>query len=89
MLAGLQYRLWFAEGSLPHTAALEARLAKQQAANNALQERNDRLGVEVSALQQGSAQMEAHAREDLGLVKKDETYFMFVDEPGSAQASKP
>ncbi|NNM10416.1 MAG: hypothetical protein HKO60_00655, partial [Pseudomonadales bacterium] len=63
MLASLQYRLWFAEGSLRHTAALEERLAKQQMTNSALKERNDRLSVEVSALQHGSAQMEAHARE--------------------------
>ncbi|RZV53770.1 MAG: cell division protein FtsB, partial [Pseudomonadales bacterium] len=35
MFASLQYRLWFAEGSLPHTAALEERLAKQQMTNSA------------------------------------------------------
>ncbi|MGB5324512.1 MAG: septum formation initiator family protein [Pseudomonadales bacterium] len=79
-LAGLQYRLWIAQGSLTHTASLERKLEVQSQANEKLKQRNDRMRVEISALKQGTAQLEARAREDLGLVKKDETYFMFVDE---------
>lgn len=87
-LAGLQYRLWLAEGGLPHTAQLKERLDEQNRANEALRERNNRLRAEVSALQSGSGQLEAHAREDLGLVKQGETYFMFVDEPLQGRESK-
>ena len=80
-LLSLQYRLWFADGSIAHTARLNTQLAAQQLANDALQERNDRLLSEVATLKQGPGQIEAHAREDLGLVKEGETFFMFVDEP--------
>ena len=76
------------EGSLKHTTQLEEQLFKQQLANDALQSRNDRLLSEIATLKKGTGQIEARAREDLGLVKDDETFFMFFDEPIKNSASK-
>ena len=88
ILITLQYRLWGGEGSLKHTAQLEEQLFKQQAVNDALQNRNDRLLSEIATLKKGTGQIEARAREDLGLVRDDETFFMFFDEPIKNSASK-
>jgi len=88
ILITLQYRLWWGEGSLKHTTQLEEQLFKQQLANDALQSRNDRLLSEIATLKKGTGQIEARAREDLGLVKGDETFFMFFDEPIKNSASK-
>ena len=88
ILITLQYRLWWGEGSLKHTTQLEEQLFKQQLANDALQSRNDRLLSEIANLKKGTGQIEARAREDLGLVKDDETFFMFFDEPIKNSASK-
>lgn len=88
ILITLQYRLWWGEGSLKHTTQLEEQLFKQQLANDALQSRNDRLLSEIATLKKGTGQIEARAREDLGLVKDDETFFMFFDEPIKNSASK-
>ena len=88
ILITLQYRLWWGEGGLKHTAQLEEQLFKQQLANDALQSRNDRLLSEIATLKKGTRQIEARAREDLGLVKGDETFFMFFDEPIKNSASK-
>ena len=88
ILITLQYRLWWGEGSLKHTTQLEEQLFKQQLANDALQSRNDRLLSEIATLKKGTGQIEARAREDQGLVKDDETFFMFFDEPIKNSASK-
>lgn len=88
ILITLQYRLWWGEGSLKHTTQLEEQLFKQQLANDALQSRNDRLLSEIATLKKGTGQIEARAREDLGLVKDDETFFMFFDGPIKNSASK-
>lgn len=86
-IGGLQYRLWFAEGGIRHTAELEKKLASQSQANSVLQQRNDKLRAEVKSLQSGHHQIEAYAREELGLVKDDETWFRFVDAPAGASAA--
>jgi len=87
-LAWLQYRLWFADGSVRHTSELQQQLAAQLAANEELQNRSDRLLIEIASLKQGPGQIEARAREDLGLVKEGETFFRFFDAPAPAEAAR-
>ncbi|MBT8149667.1 MAG: cell division protein FtsB [Pseudomonadales bacterium] len=87
-LAWLQYRLWFADGGVRHTAQLKQQLATQQAANEALQTRSDRLLIEIASLKQGPGQIEARAREDLGLVKEGETFYRFFDATAPDEAAR-
>lgn len=81
ILLGLQYRLWVGEGSLAHVSRLETHIAEQEKENHRLRVQNSRLAAEVRALKEGDAAVEAKAREELGLVKKGETFFLFVEEP--------
>lgn len=85
VLAGLQYRLWVGEGSIAHVTRLKQQIATQTQENKRLQMQNDRLEAEVRALKDGYAAIEAKAREELGLVKKGETFFLFVENQDLAE----
>jgi cell division protein FtsB len=79
-LLGLQYRLWVGEGSLANVARLEREVKQQQAENARLRERNNILAVEVDNLKNGLDSIEERARNDVGMIKKDETFFMVLQE---------
>ncbi len=75
----LQYRLWVAEGSWADVTRLDREIGEQQSANERLIERNRRLAVEVDELKEGLDSVEERAREDLGMIRDGETFFMVVD----------
>lgn len=79
LLIGLQYRLWISEGSLSHRAALQQQIEKQQAENTRLRERNTVLAIEVDELKSGLGAIEERAREQMGMIKEGETFFMIID----------
>jgi cell division protein FtsB len=80
LLAALQYRLWFAEGSLAEQRRLELQVEEQTLINNQLLERNAVVEREVLELQTGNKGVEKRAREQLGLVRKGETFYQVVEE---------
>jgi cell division protein FtsB len=79
LLAYLQYRLWFGDGSLQEVWELHREVEAQRAENLELRERNAALEAEVRDLQQGLDAIEEHAREDLGMVKQGETFYQLVE----------
>ena len=79
LLLALQYRLWVAEGSWAHVARLDRNIAEQEQTNKRLRERNRQLATEVEALKQGLDSIEARAREDLGMIKEGETFYMMIE----------
>lgn len=80
----LQYRLWFAEGSLAEKRRLELQVEDQTGINRELRERNAVLEREVLELQTGNEGLEQRAREQLGLVREGEVFYQVV-----APAAKP
>lgn len=80
LLIGLQYRLWIGEGSLAHNVALQKEIDRQKAENTRLIERNKLLEAEVAALKNGYDVIEEKARNDLGMIREDETLFMIVED---------
>lgn len=84
LFVGLQYRLWVGEGSLAHRHELEKKIEQQQAENEVLRERNRILGLEVEALKNGLDAVEERAREEMGMIREGETFFMIV-EPDQAE----
>ncbi|MBA2656607.1 MAG: cell division protein FtsB [Tatlockia sp.] len=78
-LAGLQYKLWLGDGGLLHWTNLEKKLAKQETENKALQSRNLAINADIAELKSGDQALEEQARFGLGMVKKDEVYYQFVD----------
>lgn len=83
VIAALQYRLWFAEGGLSDNRQLKNRLDAQQTVNAKISASNQLLADEITALKTGSDEIESRARQNLGLVKKDETFFLLLEEPES------
>ena len=88
LLGALQYRLWFAEGSLAEQHRLELLVEEQTLINSELQARNSVLDREVLELQSGNNGIEQRAREQLGLIGEDETFYQVVDSPNSALDGK-
>jgi len=87
LLLVLQYRLWFAEGSLAEQHRLQAEVSRQQEVNDKLRARNQLLEQEVLELQQGLDTVEERARRDLGMIREGETYYQVVESPGSEQTN--
>lgn len=78
LLAGLQWRLWVAEGGIAHTHRLQQQSALLRAENERLRQRNDALDAEVQDLNAGVASIEARARTTLGMIRPDETFYLVV-----------
>lgn len=85
----LQVRLWSGAGSLADIDRLEREIARQQADNAVLQERNAAQRQEVEDLKNGLDSIEERARSELGLIRKGETFILIVDEARSNQAERP
>lgn len=78
MLAGLQYRLWVADGGIAHTHRLKTQASIQKAENERLAARNAALDAEVADLNAGVQAIEARARETLGMIRRDESFYLIV-----------
>jgi len=89
ILAALQYRLWFAEGSLAEQRRLERQVQEQSRINSQLLQRNAVLEREVLELKSGNKGVEQRAREQLGLIRKGETFYQFVESPPANSQANP
>ena len=76
----LQYDLWIGEGSLRTVWHLQGDITVQQKENEKIAQRNDSLLAEVNDLKKGDAAIEERARNELGMIKKGETYIQVVTE---------
>ena len=74
----LQYRLWFSDQGVREVVRLQSEITAQTSANDAHQQRNDRLAAEVRDLKVGSGALEERARSELGLIGADETFYELV-----------
>lgn len=75
----LQYRVWLGEGGIPEVLKLETETAAAQKDVQQLQERNNALEAEVQDLKTGLEAIEERARNDLGMIRKDETYYQVIE----------
>lgn len=78
VLAALQYRLWVADGGVLDSHRLQSALDEQAASNTQLQQRNAVLEAEVADLRSGGGAIEAHARSELGMIRKGESFYLVV-----------
>ncbi len=85
VLIGLQYKLWFGDGSLSEVVQLSRELEIQKERLRELEERNRILEAQVLDLQNGLDAFEEKARNDLGMIKQGETFIQLI--PGEDSAS--
>ncbi len=90
VLVLLQLRLWTGPGSLADIARLENAIAEQGDENAELQARNNVLMEEVSDLRNGLDSIEERARNELGLIRHGETFYLIVEnDPNERRGNSP
>jgi len=81
LLALLQIKLWFGEGSLEERASLMREIESQEQVNDRLEARNEVVEREIEEFREDpEAAIEERAREELGLIKEGETLYLFIEE---------
>jgi cell division protein FtsB len=81
VLVLLQYRLWLSDEGMREVWHLSAAVESQRADNAVLVERNTQLRAEVADLKKGLTALEERARNDLGMITVNETFYQVVDTP--------
>ena len=79
ILCALQYMIWFGQSGHFTQERLQRQLDKQTRQVEVIRERNQILAAEVIALKSDQGTLEARAREDLGMVKKGEVFYLVPD----------
>lgn len=80
ILVGLQFRLWTGTGSWEQITSLRRDIVQQKKVNENLNLRNERLYSEVRSLKNDLDSIEERARNDMGLIKSNETFYLIVEE---------
>ncbi|HET8701482.1 MAG TPA: cell division protein FtsB [Nitrococcus sp.] len=82
LLLALQLRLWRGDGSIQEVLQLRQAVAEQRQENTGLQHRNEALAADVRDLKQGMQAVEDRARRELGMIRRDETFYQIVSHDG-------
>lgn len=78
LLMMLQLRLWRGDGSLGEVLRLRQAVAEQRQDNAELRRRNQALAADVRDLKQGLQGLEERARRELGMIRRDETFYQII-----------
>ncbi len=78
LLVFLQYKLWYGTGGIKDKVALKKQFAIQAEINNTLKKQNEELLHQVHYLQRNQDAIESRARQELGMIKKDETFYQVM-----------
>lgn len=89
LLLALQYRLWTGENGMSEMRALQQDIQRQSATNQQLAQRNQLLQADITDLRNAQEAVEERARNELGLIKADETFFRLVRIEADAVSRAP
>ncbi len=84
VLVLLQVRLWIGAGSVADIARLENQIEEQNQENAGVVARNSVLMEEVGDLRNGLDSIEERARNELGLIRRGETFYLIVEDDPNA-----
>lgn len=79
LIVHLQYRIWLGDGSVAEIEAYQQRLDVLQKQVEEKRQRNKALYAEVLDLRKGQEAIEERARDELGMIKEDETFFHVLE----------
>ena len=85
----IQYPLWLGKGGLLRVWDMERQIEAQRGANSGLQGRNAALDAEVRDLKQGLEAVEERARNELGMIRRDEIFFQVLEGAAAGGAVVP
>lgn len=80
LFLAMQAKLWVGDEGMKEVWRLTQEVKLQRMDNQARMERNDALEAEVKDLKEGLEAVEEHARRELGMIKKGETFFQVIEE---------
>jgi cell division protein FtsB len=73
----IQYPLWLGKGGWLRASEVDRQLGVQKSKNAELERRNAALAAEVRDLKTGTEAIEERARQELGMVRHDETFYQY------------
>ena len=79
LILALQYPLWLGKGGWINVISLQKQIDQQLKVNEQIKSENDILLAVVQDLKKGTDVIEGKARFDLGLIKKNEKFFLIID----------
>lgn len=80
LIIHLQYRIWVGDGSVSQIKEYQARLEAVKEKAKEKKERNEALYAEIEDLRKGQEAVEERARDELGMIKENETFFQVIEE---------
>lgn len=80
----IQYPLWFGKGGWLRAWEVDRQVSAQKTKNAELERRNTHLAAEVRDLKTGTEAIEERARQELGMVRPDETFYQYVQPPAAS-----
>jgi cell division protein FtsB len=81
VLVFLQYLLWIAEDGVRQTYALRVAIQAQAEENAELNEHNRALEADIKDLKSGLMAIEERARSEMGMIRRDETFYRILEQP--------
>ena|SRR5579871_6899714 len=78
----LQYHLWFASGGVLTVRQLKQQIVGLKAENKVLKQNNTALWFQIHRLKNNQDATEEKARNELGMIKKGETFYQYVRDKG-------
>lgn len=78
LLAALQYRFWFGHNGVKFYQANRSEVMQLKQGNEQLQKRNEVLEADIKDLKVGTEGIEERARNELGMIRTNETFFRIV-----------
>ncbi|WP_416307939.1 cell division protein FtsB [Neptunicella sp. SCSIO 80796] len=78
LLCALQYRLWFGKNSILDYRQMRQEVEQQILQNTNMKQRNSLLKADIHDLKIGLEAIEERARNELGLIKQDETFYRIL-----------
>lgn len=78
LLLLLQYELWIGQGSVRQIFQVKRSTAAVDVDVKNLADKNNVLLADIYGLKHGTAAVEERARDELGMIKKGETFFQVV-----------
>jgi len=78
MLVALQWRLWFGDGGLHEVKGYRKEVIELTDQLDIQKDVNSALHAEVLDLKEGTGEIEARSRSELGMIEEGETFYQFV-----------
>ncbi len=89
VLSLLLVSLWIGHGSYPEIWKLEQDIKKQKEMNQLQEEKNRLIQAELEDAREGYSAIEERARSELGMIKKNETFFEIILKPDPKKKKEP